>query len=316
MPDLALTLERVRRTTHVDGWTGAGGGLEVRAAARDLVRDADAARPVRSVELEAVLDDRRRVVELGATAPETDLSALTGAGVGPGFRARATEAIPDEEGLPLGVLVADLPTAVLLSGYAQIRAALERGAAAGSVVGPEVLGPMVDVCAGWREGGENVTSIAAGRGVPAESILGCPPAPPLRHPEYPLAWHDLPELPAGALRRARRIDVARARGEIVVDAFFRDTYFGRDGEVVLHEYSLCAWLDPDLTLLEIQATPRVLPFSECPFAAGQVGALVGANAVDLPEVVRDKLGGTAGCTHLNDLLAQLGHLPRLLELLP
>lgn len=47
---------------------------------------------------------------------------------------------------------------------------------------------------------------------------------------------------------------------------------------------LALTLDPDLTLLETQASPRALPFPGCPAA-----------------------------THLDDLLTQVGHLPWLLE---
>jgi hypothetical protein len=59
----------------------------------------------------------------------------------------------------------------------------------------------------------------------------------------------------------------------------------------------------------------VLPFVECPGAAGEVGALVGTAVADLPSAVPETIAGIASCTHLNDLLRALGGIAGLLELL-
>jgi hypothetical protein len=59
------------------------------------------------------------------------------------------------------------------------------------------------------------------------------------------------------------------------------------------------------------ATPRVLPWSECPQAAASAGRLVGQRVGDLRALVRDDLVGTSTCTHLNDLLSSLFQAGRL-----
>jgi hypothetical protein len=154
--------------------------------------------------------------------------------------------------------------------------------------------------------GRIVTSIARGHGVPLQDG---PPAPAL--PEG--AWHDLDGLPAQALRRVRAMDVTAVRDELVVDAWFRDTYGELDGrQSVLHEYTLSAWVDrAATTLLELSVTPRVLPAEDCPRAVDEVGRLVGTGLTGLRGAVRGRLGGTDGCTHLNDLLGCLAWVPAL-----
>ena len=59
------------------------------------------------------------------------------------------------------------------------------------------------------------------------------------------------------------------------------------------------------------ATPRVLPWAECPQAAASAGRLVGQRVADLRALVRDDLVGTSTCTHLNDLLSSLSQAGRL-----
>ena len=109
---------------------------------------------------------------------------------------------------------------------------------------------------------------------------------------------------------------------------FRDTYARVDGTViVLHEYSLTARLAPldDATapdeeatgdrtrplrpapgrVLSCTATPRVLPWLECPGAAASAARIEGHALPSLRALVKDDLVGTSTCTHLNDLLASL-----------
>jgi hypothetical protein len=63
---------------------------------------------------------------------------------------------------------------------------------------------------------------------------------------------------------------------IRIDAMFRDTHRDTDGaESVIHEYTLDAVLDrSSLSVLFIEAQPRVLPWVECPLAARSADALV------------------------------------------
>jgi hypothetical protein len=60
----------------------------------------------------------------------------------------------------------------------------------------------------------------------------------------------------------------------------------------------------------------VLPWVECPAAAGFVELLVGSDAADLGRRVPATLTGLSSCTHLNDLLRSLSCLPRLIGLRP
>jgi hypothetical protein len=78
---------------------------------------------------------------------------------------------------------------------------------------------------------------------------------------------------------------------------------------VLHEYSLEATLERDdlgaSSVRTCVATPRVLPWSECPAAAASAARVCGHPVVGLRVLVKDDLVGTSTCTHLNDLLASL-----------
>jgi hypothetical protein len=68
-----------------------------------------------------------------------------------------------------------------------------------------------------------------------------------------------------------------------------------------------------MTLVALEADPRVLPYRECPTAAGNVQRLIGAPLAVLREQVLVDLRGTAGCTHLNDALRALAEVPALVD---
>ena len=79
-------------------------------------------------------------------------------------------------------------------------------------------------------------------------------------------------------------------------------------------HALLATADPNnLEILSCQATPRVLPWTECPRAALSAGRLVGHCLDDLRRFVRADLVGTSTCTHLNDLLRSLADVEPLLR---
>ena len=120
------------------------------------------------------------------------------------------------------------------------------------------------------------------------------------------------------MRRARRIDVWAGRGEIVVDAMFRDSCWRPDRtEVAVHEYCLEATIDATTgTLTSVRADPRVLPYPECPPAAGNVARLEGVRVAELRTVVLERLRGVDCCTHLNDALRSLAEVPTLAVALP
>jgi hypothetical protein len=245
----------------------------------------------------------RRLMSLHTDPVRPELDVVVGGPVGAGLRAGVQRALPGVAGTTLGLLLDDIPVAALISGYAGMRSAALAGE---NYVVPGVVDRMADLCSGWRTGGEAVVSIGRGLGMPRQD---CPPAPALED-----AWHAQPDLPAGAMRRRRRIDVWAdgdgAGAGWTIDAMFRDTFGEPEGhEGVLHEYALTATLDDSQTVTAIEATPHVLPFEECPWAAANVGRLVGQPVRALRQAVPDLLGGVAGCTHLNDLLRALADVP-------
>jgi hypothetical protein len=144
-----------------------------------------------------------------------------------------------------------------------------------------------------------------------------PAASRLEPADDPMAWHPVPDLPPGAMRRRRLVEVVAGRPHEVY-AMFRDTHVDAAGaETVLHEYELTATLDPEsLALAGCRARPRVLPWVECPDAAASATRLDGLAVGDLRRFVARELRGTSTCTHLNDLLRSLGHLGPLVAGLP
>ena len=64
-----------------------------------------------------------------------------------------------------------------------------------------------------------------------------------------------------------------------------------------------------------EATPRALPWPECPQAAASASRLVGQPVGELRDFVRQDLSGTTTCTHLNDLLRSLADVATLAAIL-
>jgi hypothetical protein len=169
----------------------------------------------------------------------------------------------------------------------------------------EAADRQADLCAGWDATGTMIRSIRAGDGIPYAQGPDCPPVAT----DDPADWHEEPELPPGAMRRRRRIDVIDGPVRRI-DAFFRDSLVRPDGgEEVLHEYTVEARLTDDDRIGAIYAAPRVLPFGECPRAAAHVGRLVGEPVAELRRVVPTSLRSISSCTHLNDLLRALADVP-------
>jgi hypothetical protein len=151
-------------------------------------------------------------------------------------------------------------------------------------------------------------------------VVTGPPAPDLRDPDDPDGWHQMPDLPATAMRRARRIDVVRNPvdpGEYLIDATFRDTYVRTDGlETIIHEYEVRGAVDRDTArITSMEAIPHVLPWQECPGAVGSAAGTTGMTLSELHSRVRHELYGTSTCTHLNDLYRSLGDCTSMIDAL-
>jgi DUF2889 family protein len=304
----------VRRTMHVDvgARTEWGVALPMSGAARDLrtgTTGADDVTVLAQAALAASFDADRTLVGLETTPAAAWTEGLIGARAGGGFRRRVDEALPAEDaGSLLRMVLDDLPAASLISGYAWMRLARRQGAHPASLVPADVRDHMGDLCSGWRLGGEMMASIEANQGVP---IQDCPPATDLAGGDA-LGWHDMTVLAPDWMRRRRCIDLWAdedpddGAGSFGLWAMFRDSVGDPGGgESVLHEYAV--EIDGTGDVVDsIRAVPRVLPFPECPAAAGAVDRLVGRSLADFGSAVPATLVGIESCTHLNDLLRTLG----------
>ena len=308
-----------RRTSHIDviakGELMMVGGFGLHGAARDVATAADG---TANVAAESSLDAQvgpGRVLQSLLTSPLlATADELVGLPVAGGFRAATQQAAATHHAqqTPLHTLLDDMPVASLISGYADlyVRAPDVGRAQTGKPGG----GLQADICAGWQSGGTMLSAMDRDGQIPVP--VG-PPSPALELEGDPLSWHELPPLPIGAMRRRRLIDVAPSGAILHVRAMFRDTHVDGDGtETVLHEYDLMVEVDPtSLDILASTATPRVLPWIECPQAVASAGRLVGHQVGTIRDLVRRDLKGTSTCTHLNDLLRSIDDVAPLARLI-
>jgi len=325
----------VRRTSTIDMLRPDGlfGPLVLVGRARDLLTDADGDGSAVGFSACAGRVDfmaGRILTEVTSQPDRPGLQALLGQRVSSGFRAAVQAADPDlaaDDSL-LNLLLDDYPVATLVSGHAigagmtgTGRTALSLAEATGQ---PRAEGMppgfaatsarpafIRNLCAGFADGGTIMNGIDTNGRPP---VVTGPEAPDLTNDDE-LSWHELDPLPPGAMRRRRRMDVMP--GPIAsIDVLFRDSHVDDDGlETIVHEYTVSAAVDTrDGVLVWCSATPRVLPWVECPAAALSAGRLVGAPVAGLRQHVRDTFLGTSTCTHLNDTLRSLEDIPALLQL--
>jgi hypothetical protein len=302
----------VRRTTSID-MTRDEGSLDpvyLNGRARDLWTAADGTvTELGSATLLATIELIARVVRHVEVTPRVAaMSRLAGAPAMSGFRAAADKVAPElRQARDLRyTLLDDVPVATLISGHA-----LSASNLLGEVTKSGYL-PVADQCAGFATGGLLMNSFEAGDPV---TVTG-PEAPDLDHGEDPWAWHRLAPLPRHGMRRRRRIDAfGEDDGRVGIDAMFRDTYVRSDGvETIVHEYTLVAVVDADTgVIVESRATPRVLPWQECPGAVASAARIAGMTLRDLHFRVRQELSGTSTCTHLNDLLRSVADAEALID---
>ena len=167
---------------------------------------------------------------------------------------------------------------------------------------------MEGICSGFRPGSSALNP--DGTSSPSQSATD---VVDLRNADDPQGWHAFTAQEGVGMRRARRIDIWLDDELIRIDAAFQDSATNpRGGRTAVHEYLLTAAVDlQSMTLVALEADPRVLPYRECPTAAGNVQRLIGAPLKALREQVLVDLRGTAGCTHLNDALRALAEVPAL-----
>jgi hypothetical protein len=314
----------VRRTSSID--TSRPDGLRsdvvVDARARDLRTALDGSEEVTGVAvLQARIDGATHRLAAIETTPEVPaLSALIGVLVGPGFRRRVEESVPEERdaGTLLYLLLDDLPGAVLVSGYALQRA----GAFDDQDAPPERQSDMSaqflsrdDLCAGWAHDATMMVAVRATGNIPVP--MG-PPAPILESADDSWSWHAMAPMTPHGMRRRRRLDVLAPTapgGHHRLDVHFRDSHADEDAEEsVVHEYSVTGTVDgATARIVDLTAQADVLPWMECPGALGSAHRLAGMPMAELRSWVRRELTGVSTCTHLNDTLRSLADVPVLLR---
>lgn len=288
------------------------GRVAIDGRARDLLTDSDGAvRGLEHAELHADVDYiAGRILRSLTLTPPLPLDDLIGSAVSSGFREKLDQRYPDgrsSHGLRYQLLD-DLPTALLVSGYA-----IGAGGATFDRKGPRLQYP--DLCAGFVAGGSMLTEEADTGKIPVPTG---PDAPPLLDQSDPFACHDVAPLGPHGMRRLRRIDLWRDGASVGIEDYFRDSHCSAGLlETVVHEYTVHASYDPVAgRFVSGDATVHTLPWLECPLAAESATRIGGLAAEGLRQYVRNTFLGPSTCTHLNDTLRALEDIPALAALLP
>jgi hypothetical protein len=322
----------VRRTTTIEMLRpdGVRRDLRLHGRARDIRTDAGGGVTVLDeASMDVVIDylDAQSVTEIATSPHIPRLEKVRGRAAATGFRAAVDAAIGVDRfrGRPIYQLLDDIPVATLVSGYAVGFAGGMDNADPGEerpwrrAEGMAEL-QVADLCAGFQAGGTIMKAREQGTRGGGGHVTG-PLAPSIERPDDPWAWHEFPDLVPDGMRRRRRIDVRRSGTDpaiVEVDALFRDSHRGDDGyETIVHEYVVDAAVDTaSMTFVRAEATPRVLPWFECPQAAASAARLTGRPLGGLRPAVRAEFLGPTTCTHLNDTLRALEDVAALIDYLP
>lgn len=307
----------VRRTSSIEvSWPdGREGEMQLLGRARDLVTPRSGGAGVVAAEdsFAARVKVDRTITAIESDPPRRAMARLVGERGGGRLRGVLAQVMPEERdgATPLYLILDDISGASLIAGWAWSQWDPDwLGRMRAMIDDPQIAKFMKDrtnVCIGHAPGSSAFDMTAPSRSMDST------PAPDLRRADDPGGWHEFTAQESPGLRRARRIDVSL--DEVIrIDSAFQDSgSTPQGGRTALHEYSLAATADPKtLKLLTIEATPRVLPFVECPSATLNLARLIGTPLPELREKVLAELPGAAGCTHLNDALRALAEGPALL----
>jgi Protein of unknown function (DUF2889) len=303
---------------------GYGAQLRVDGRSRDLLTPLEGDPTILAEDALSVgVGAERTIEDIDSERRRPGVDRLVGAQGAGRLRAVIDDAVPDERdaGTPLYLLLDDLAGATLIAGFAWSQSVddWQEYAAQRISENPEAARiarrPMEGICSGFRPGS---SALARDGTVKVGKRHNVASVPPLVVLEDPIGWHALKPHPSVAMRRARRIDIWREGGDLVVDAMFRDSCWRPDGtEVAVHEYSIDARIEADSGLLtSVQANPHVLPYPECSPAATKAERMNGASVRELRAEVLNRLRGIDCCTHLNDALRSLAEVPVLATHLP
>lgn len=311
----------IRRTTNIDSdWPdGFGNPWVMTARARDLLTPFKG-EPIVSGEgsFRILASPLREILEISIDPDDPRAHQLVGVRAGGASRLALADILGDLRGSPTFQLLDDFAGASLVAGWIWSRWTPDwhermRANQLQSTAGNK--GRMVNICTGFTEGGTSLRPDGTvDHGNQSSTEVGS-----LVNPADPAGWHDLPVQEGRPMaRRARRIDIWRDEGLLKVDAGFQDSGPNPQGtRTAIHEYRVYAEIDEDSeTLVAMQALPLILPFRECPGASVKAVRMTGERIGNFRQAVLDRLAGTTGCTHLNDVLRALADVPHLARLLP
>lgn len=312
----------MRRTSTIDAsWPGNDRqSMSFDARARDLLTSAytGIARVLAWDRVHATLSADRTIQTIASQPERPGLQQLVGARGGGHLRTALDDALPEEHaaGSALYLLIDDFAGVSLVAPWAW-----QHWSTTGKTTAevPLILDPakrarriarMEGVCIGFRPGSTALQDNSGAQQNSADVV-------PLPNPADPLGWHELPAFEGMSMRRSRRIDVWCDGDQLRIDAMFQDSASTPSGtRKAVHEYSLDVVADlPSLTLTSVHATPRILPFPECPSAVQNTDRLLGVPLRDLRSAVLEHLPKTLGCTHLNDALRALAEVPMMFDAL-
>ena len=98
--------------------------------------------------------------------------------------------------------------------------------------------------------------------------------------------------------------VADEKGQTVTFRSRQDVLAGER----IHHLSLCVVIDDDYQIRDVLAKTMAAPWTACTEVAADYRKLIGLRiGPGFTRAVRKVLGGTLGCTHLTDLLGQVGN---------
>ena len=308
----------IRRVTSIHTiWPGKidlTSDLSMVAHGHDVMTAADGASEVlddASIQLSAE-GAAHTVAAISANPPLPGLQAAVGASLMSGFRKALGASLTDARGSVAGLLLDDLPAAMVVAASVPIRNGIETTKQLPEWMKLPGAGTPY-TCLGHRNGGEMERRRMAGA-----PLLGQgPPAGDIARPDDPFAWPEMVAMPPHSMRRIRRIDVSLAGDELLIDTHFRDSYMEASGvETSVHEYEVAATATAaDRLVRTVEVRPRVLPGPECPQASTSAQRVIGQPLDELRKFVRAELRGETVCPHLNDQLRALADVPSLAQIL-
>jgi hypothetical protein len=301
----------VRRTTSIDvHWPD---GFEqasiMEGTARDILTPSKGGAPITVGEGHYTIkaSPLREILEIALSPDHANAQEMLGVRGGGASRIALGRIMGSIEGSPLYQIMDDFAGASLVSGWVQTVWRVDWLERRRENLSDQMRHKMTNICTGFAEGGSSLTA----DGSPDSSGQSKTEVGPLVNPNDLQGWHHLPQQEGPSFRRARRIDLWKEDGLIRCDVGFQDSGPSPQGtRMAVHEYQVSATVDPmDMTVTSLEATPRILPYRECPGAAANIHKLIGHLVTDFRQDVLNVLPGILGCTHLNDVLRALADVP-------